>query len=386
MKSTPSLGHADDPPAPGTARLGRVWGIPIRLHPSWFLVFGLVTWSLAEGYFPIEYPGWAIPTYWVVGAATALLFFVSIVLHELGHSWVALRSGIPIRSITLFVFGGIARIAREPSTSAIELKIALAGPLTSLALATAFGAVRVLTSGSVVLTAAATWLARINLMVALFNLLPGFPLDGGRMLRAVIWRWTGSFHRATRAASYTGELLAFGLVAVGALTALRGNVLGGIWMALIGWFLQNAAAATAAQSTFRELLRGVTVEQAMTRECLRVTPNLTLDRLVEQEVIGRGRHCFVVAEDSRLQGLLTVQDVKAVPREEWARRTVGEVMTPAPRLLTVTPREDLLVALEKMDDASVGQMPVLSNGELVGMIGREQVLHYVRVRVELGTV
>jgi len=206
------------------------------------------------------------------------------------------------------------------------------------------------------------------------------------MLRAVIWRWTGSFHRATRTASYTGELLAFGLVALGALTALRGNVLGGIWMALIGWFLQNAAAATAAQSTFRELLRGVTVEQAMTRECLRVTPNLTLDRLVEQEVIGRGRHCFVVAEDSRLQGLLTLQDVKAVPREEWARRTVAEVMTPAPRLLTVTPREDLLVALEKMDDASVGQMPVLSNGDLVGMIGREQVLHYVRVRVELGTV
>jgi Zn-dependent protease/CBS domain-containing protein len=324
-------------------------------------------------------------TYWLVGAVTALLFFLSILVHELGHSWVALRAGIAIRSITLFVFGGIARVAGEPSAPGAEFRIAIAGPLTSLALAAGFGAVQYLTSESVVLTAAVTWLARMNLMVAVFNLLPGFPLDGGRVLRAVMWRWTGSFQGATRSAARAGKVLAVGFIALGALTALRGNVLGGIWMALIGWFLQNAALATAAESTLRELLRGVTVDQAMSRECQRVARGLSLDRLVEEEIIGRGRHCFVVTDDGRLQGLLTLQDVKAVPRAEWPRRTVGDVMAPAHRLLTVTPREELLGALKKMDDARVGQMPVLSNGDLVGMLGREQVLHYVRVRTELGT-
>jgi len=368
----------------GRLNVATVWGIPIGLHFSWLFVFGLVTWSLAAGYFPVEYPGWASGTYWVVGAVTSLLFFGSILAHELGHSWVALRNAIPIRSVTLFIFGGIAQMGREPAAPGIEFRIAIAGPLTSLGLAGLFAGVSLLTRESALLAAPAIWLARINFMVALFNLAPGFPLDGGRIFRAAIWQWTGSFQRATQVASLSGQVLAFGFIAIGILTILRGNFLGGIWMALIGWFLQNAAAATHARANLRGLLAGVTVAQAMTPECPRVTGDWTLERLVREEVLGAGRRCFLVMDDSHLRGLLTLHEVKAVPRERWGDVKAEDVMTPKERLAAVGPQEDLLVALEKMDDSNVAQLPVVAGDRLLGMIGREQILHYVRTRAELG--
>lgn len=361
-----------------------VWGIPIRLHFSWFLVFGLVTWSLAGGYFPVEYPGWAQSAYWLVGAVTSLLFFGSILVHELGHSWVALRNAIPIKSITLFIFGGVAQVGREPTSPGIEFRIAIAGPLTSLGLAGLFGAAWLVAREVALLEAPAIWLARINLMVALFNLIPGFPLDGGRVLRAIVWRWTASLHRATLAASFSGQLLAFGLIAFGIVGGLRGNVLGGVWMVLIGWFLQNAAAASHAQANLRELLRGVTVAQAMTRECRSVGRDSTLEQLVREEVLGAGRRCFFVMDDGHLRGLLTLHEVRAVARERWGEVAVADVMVPAERLASIGPEAELLVALEKMDDAGVAQMPVVEGGRLLGLIGREQILHYVRIRAELG--
>jgi len=368
----------------GRLEVVEVWGIPIRVHFSWLLVFGLVTWSLAAGYFPGEYPGWAARTYWAVGAITALIFFASILVHELGHSWVALRNGIPIRSITLFVFGGVAQIAREPGAPGVELRIAIAGPVTSFVLAGLFAGAWQLVRDVPILAAPAIWLARINFMVAAFNLIPGFPLDGGRLLRALVWRWTGSFRRASEAASFIGQLVAFGFIGWGILTVLGGNVIGGMWIAFIGWFLQNAAAASHADANLREMLRDVTVGQAMTRDCRRVERSSRLDRVVHEEVLGAGRRCFVVTEAKRLVGLLTLHEIKAIPRDRWAMVTVGEVMTPADKVTAVDPKTDLLAALEKMDAANVAQMPVIEAGELLGMIGREQVLHYVRVRAELG--
>lgn len=368
----------------GQLRIGEVWGIPIELHFSWFLVFGLVTWSLAAGYFPLEYPGWRASTYWLVGAATSLLFFGSVLVHELSHARVALRNAIPIRRITLFVFGGVAHIAREPASAGVELRIAVVGPLTSAALAALFAGAWVLTRDVAVLAAPTIWLARINFLVALFNLIPGFPLDGGRVFRAAVWRWTGSFQRASEAASFTGQLVAFGFIGIGIATVFRGNILGGAWMTLIGWFLQNAAAASHAQAGLRELLRGVTVAQAMIRECPRVTATATLDQLVHDQVLGAGRRCFFVADDGHLQGLLTLHEVKAVPRERWATTTAASVMMPLDRVAAVTPQDDLLAVLERMDDANVAQMPVVAGDTLLGMITREQVLHYVRVRAELG--
>lgn len=369
----------------GGIRLGRIWGIPIGLHVSWFLIFGLVTWSLAAGYFPTEYPGWSAAAYWVVGAITSLLFFGSVLVHELGHSWVARRHGIPIRGITLFVFGGIAQIAREPESPGIELRVAVAGPLTSLALAAGFAAVWLAVHGVAVLAAPAIWLARINLMLGLFNLVPGFPLDGGRVFRALVWARTGSAHRASQAASFLGQLLAFGFIAMGIAMALAGNVLGGMWTVFIGWFLQNAAAASHAQASLRTLLRGVTVGQAMSRDCPTVPSDAALARIVQEEILGAGRRAFVVADAGRVLGLLTVHEVKAVAEERRDAVTAGEVMTPAERVVTVEPGQPLLVALERMDDARVAQLPVLAEGRLVGMLTREQVLHYVRVRAELGT-
>jgi Zn-dependent protease/CBS domain-containing protein len=365
-------------------KIAEVWGIPIAVHPSWLVVFALVAWSLAGGYLPIAYPGWDALTYWAVGAVTALLAFASVLVHELGHSRIALRNGLPIRSITLFVFGGVAQIGREPATPGAELRIAIAGPLTSFALAALFGGVRLLAGGVEIVAAPAFWLAQINATVALFNLLPGFPLDGGRVLRAIVWRWTGSLDRATRAAALTGRAVATGFIMLGVLMVLRGNVVGGIWIALIGWFLDNAARQSGAQVSTAALLRGVSVAQAMTRQCPRVPGGLSLERLVQDEVLGAGRRCFFVVDADRLRGVLTLGDVKAIPRDRWSLTPVEQVMTPVAKLRSVTPRDDLLVALRSMDEADVAQLPVMEDGELIGAVGREEVLRYIAARAELG--
>ena len=371
--------------AAGPLTIARIWGIPISVHVSWLLVFALVAASLAGGYFPSLHPEWGAVTRWALGALTSLAFFACILAHELGHSRVALRNGIPIRRITLFVFGGVAQISREAASPGAEFRIAIAGPLTSLGLAGLFAGIGTAAGSVAVASVPALWLARINLYVALFNLLPGFPLDGGRVLRAAVWAWTGSFERSDRVASRAGEALALALIGFGVLRALGGDVAGGIWMALIGWFLQNAVAAGRAEAALRELLRGATVSQAMGHECASVAPGLTLDRLVQGEVLGAGRRCFVVAEEEgHLRGLLTLHEVKGVPRERWGRVTAEEIMRPAPTLAAVRPDEDLLQALEKMDDASVAQMPVVADGQWLGMLDSEHILHYMRVRAELG--
>jgi Zn-dependent protease len=370
--------------AAGPLTIARIWGIPISVHVSWLLVFALVAGSLAGGYFPELRPEWGAATRWALGALTSLAFFACVLAHELGHSRVALRNGIPIRRITLFVFGGVAQISREAASPAVEFRIAIAGPLTSLGLAGLFAGIGAAAGSVAVVGVPALWLARINLAVALFNLLPGFPLDGGRVLRAAVWAWTGSFERSDRAASRAGEMLALALIGFGVLRALGGDIAGGIWMALIGWFLQNAVVAGRAEATLRALLRGVTVSQAMGHECASVAPGLTLDRLVQEEVLGAGRRCFVVAEDGRLRGLLTLHEVKGVPRERWGRVTMEGIMRSAPTLAAVRPDDDLLQALEKMDGAGVAQMPVVADGQWLGMLDREHILHYMRVRAELG--
>jgi Zn-dependent protease len=363
--------------------LGRVWGITIVVHPSWLLVFALVTWSLAAGYFPHASPQLSPVTTWIVAIATSLAFFASVLVHELGHARVALRYGIPIRSITLFIFGGVAQIAREASSASVELRVALAGPLTSFALALVFLGAGLLTRGVDTLATPLAYLARINAMVAVFNLVPGFPLDGGRVLRALVWWWTGSFERATRLASMLGQAVGSLFVVAGLVTMFRGDVVDGIWLALIGWFLQNAAAASDGQRRLAHVLGDVRVSQAMSRDCAPVTRGTTLERLVNEEVLGAGRRCFVVLDDGTLAGLLTLHEIKAVPRERWSTVTVADVLVPADRLTTVGPDDHLLAALEKLDDARVAQVPVVSGGRLMGMLGRDQILRYIRARAEL---
>lgn len=365
-------------------KLGHIWGIPIGLHVSWFLIFGLVTWSLARGYFPIAYPDMPVVTYWVLGALTSLLFFASVLTHELGHSFIALRNRVPVRGITLFIFGGVAHIAQEPRTPGAEFRIAIAGPLTSLGLALGCGTLGFLAQAVPYLAVPGMWLARINLLVAVFNFIPGFPLDGGRILRAVVWRLTGSFQRATRIATFTGELAAFGFMSWGVFTMVGGRFFDGLWLVFIGWFLQNAAAASYAQTNLQQSLRGVTVTQVMTRDCPLVPGHLPLQDLVEERILQGGQRCFMVSENHRLRGMLTLHDVTKVPRAQWGRITTEQVMVPWDRMIRVSPTTALLEALQIMDNANVNQVPVVEGNDIVGMLSREHLLHYLRARAELG--
>jgi len=365
-------------------KLGRILGIPVGLHWTWFLIFGLVTWSLALGYFPAEHPHLSATAYWILGAVTSLLFFGSVLLHELGHSVVALRNQIPVRGVTLFIFGGVAQIEREPKTPGAEFRIAIAGPLTSLVLAAGFGGLWWLDRMVPYLAAPSVWLMRINLMLAVFNLIPGFPLDGGRVLRAVAWKVSGSFHRATQIASTSGQLVAFGFIGLGIFTMVGGNFFNGLWLAAIGWFLQNAAATSYAQANMQQLLHGVTAAQVMTSECSLIPEQTLLRQLVEEQVLTGGRRCFLVAENGRLLGLLTLTDVAKVPRADWAETTAGQVMVPWERTIRVQPETTLLAALKAMDDANVNQVPVVEGDRIIGVLSRERVLHYIRTRTELG--
>jgi len=368
----------------GSLSLGTILGIPIRVHSSWFLVAALVTWSLAGGYFPQEYPGWAATTYWLIGAITAVIFFASVLFHELGHSIVALRERVPVRSITLFIFGGVAQIGREPSTAGAEFRIAIAGPLASLILAGSFGLLgRVIPEASA-LAASFNYLGRINLVLAAFNMIPGFPLDGGRVLRALLWGLGGSFRSATRWASRAGQLVAFAFILLGVSQVFFGNLLNGLWIGFIGWFLNNAAESSYQQVVLRETLAGVKARSVMTAQCTTVPRDLRLDRLVEDHVLGAGQRCFFVAEGDHLQGLITLHNLRGVAPAQRNMLTAHQVMTPADVLFRVHPHDDVLTVLQRMDEADVNQVPVTDNGHLLGVITRENVLHHIRLRSELG--
>ena len=366
--------------------LGRILGIPLGLDYSWFLVFALVTWSLGSSYFPDQFPGWSTGLYWAVGLATSLLFFVSVVLHELGHSVIALRNGIPVRSITLFIFGGVAQIGREPGSPGVEFRVAIAGPIVSFALAGLFGALSVVGAGIAPLAALATYLAFINGSLGVFNLIPGFPLDGGRVFRAILWRATHSFRRATEIAGAAGNLFAWLFIFWGVWQMFSGDIVNGLWIAFIGWFLQNAATASVQQMTLTRLLAGHTVGEIMTREYQTVAPEVTLEQLVHDHILTTGRRFFPVARAGRIEGLLTLHHVKKIPREHWATTTVAQVMTPLAQLRLAHPGDGLWQAMQEMTADGVNQLPVTdtANGELTGVLARDNVLTFVRTLAEVG--
>lgn len=365
-------------------KLGRVFGIPVGVHASWFLIFALVTWSLSAGYFPVEYPGLSVAAYVLLAAVTSLLFFGSVLVHEMSHSVVAQREGIPVTSINLFIFGGVAQIAREPKTAASEFRITIAGPLSSLVLGAAFWVLYLIAQQVSYLAAPSLYLARINFTLALFNLIPGFPLDGGRILRAIVWRISGDFRRATQVASAAGQIIAFGFMLLGGISLVSGNIFNGLWMIFIGWFLQNAAASSLAQANIEHRLSGVTVAQAMSKDCECVSGGMRLDDLVNQEVLANGKRCFLIADGGRLRGLLTLRDISAIAKDRWTQMTAGQSMVPLERLVTVAPTTPLLAALQTMDSSKVAQVPVMDGDAVVGLLTREQVLHYIRLRTELG--
>ncbi len=368
-----------------TLSLGRIFGIELKLDYSWFIIFALVAWSLASYYFPTTHPGWSVGIYWAMGAITALLFFASVVAHELAHSFVSQAQGIPVRDITLFIFGGAAQISEEPKSAVNEFLMALAGPATSLVIAVLFGLLWLISQPlSPLLHALTGWLAWINVALAVFNLIPGFPLDGGRVFRAIVWAITGNLRRATQIATGLGRVVAYGFIFWGIWQIFGGNWADGLWIAFIGWFLENAATASYRRVALQDMLAGHVAREVMMTDCPHVPRRLTLDVLVDQVVLPSGRRCFPVTENDRVFGLLTLHRIKKVPRSQWTTTRVEDVMIPLADLKTVQPDDELVDVFERMTAEDVNQFPVMDSGRLLGMVARDNVLAFLRTRSELG--
>lgn len=366
-----------------SVQLGRIFGVPIGINYSWFVIFLLVTLSLSLYYFPVRHPDWSPVVNWAIGISTSLLFFASVLAHELGHSLVSISQGVQVRSITLFIFGGVANISSEPRRARDEFWMAIAGPLVSLGIGAFFGVVWLVTARTLEpIAALASWLAGINVSLAVFNLIPGFPLDGGRVLRSIVWRATGSLDKATRAASILGQIVAYLFILGGFLMALRGNW-DGLWLAMVGWFIENAASQSYRQVALREALRGTTAGQLMQRECAYIPDDLPVERFVNDYLLPQGRRCYLVVDDDRLTGMLTLHNVKDIPKTEWTGKSVGQIMTPLDKLRRVRTDEDAMRVLEMMDEEDVNQLPVVEDGRLIGLIARDAMLRFIRTRGEL---
>ncbi|MGC2630585.1 MAG: site-2 protease family protein [Rhodomicrobium sp.] len=366
--------------------LGKILGIQIGLDYSWFVIFALITWMLATNYFPAEYKNWPIYLYWVMGSASAFMLFVSVLLHELGHSVVALWYKIPVPSITLFLFGGVSQIGAEPPSARAEFLMAGAGPLVSFILAILFYSVQPLTAGIEPLLGLAQYLAYINLALAVFNLIPGFPLDGGRVFRAIVWAITGNIRRATLIAANAGRFFAFLFIFAGVWQMFGGNLTGGLWIAFIGWFLDNAASMQVQQAVAQALLAGHTVSQAMNTRCANIPEDVTLQDLVDEHILGTGQHCFVVKCGVEAVGLMTLERIKEVPRSEWGATPAGRVMLPLDQAKSIDPDSGLFDALQKLDRDGVNQMPVTRGHRVIGMLSREDAISFLRTLQNLGKI
>jgi Zn-dependent protease len=367
--------------------LGRILGVKIGLHFSWILIAFLVVFSLSAR-FRMTNPDWGAGTIWLLAIATAALFFASIVAHELSHAMVAKARGLPVHSITLFALGGVARIEKESADAKTEFWMGIVGPISSaligvlcLAAASALGW-PFMAEPETPLLAMLVWLGYINVVLAVFNMLPGFPMDGGRVLRAAVWHATGDEHRATRVATTSGQAVAFGFIVLGIVGFFQGAGLGGLWLAFIGWFLLGAARASAAQLEVSESLRGVRVSDVMSRDCPIVDGRSNLETFVE-DVLRTGSRCFLIVENGRVTGLITPHEVKSVEKSQWPYKTVFEVMKPLDQLRTVRPDTPASEALETIGRQDVNQLPVVSDGRLEGIVSRERIVRYLVTRAEL---
>lgn len=348
------------------------------------IVLALVTWTLATGYFPAYHPDLPASSYWAKALVASLLLFLSILVHEMGHALVALRHGIAIRSITLFIFGGVAQMEKDAADGTTEFKVAVVGPVVSLALAGLFYAASAAAAPGSTVRGVARYLALINLVLALFNLLPAFPLDGGRVLRGLLWRSYGKM-RATRVATGAGTFFAYLLIATGALRFFGGDGIGGVWYVLIGWFLKEAAAGTYQSARLDEALQGATVADVMLTHVEKLPPDVSLAEAAREHFLRTGYGAYPVVRDGRPVGLLCLRDVLRHPPEEREVTSVQAAMTPLAGEIVAGPHEPLLSALAKMSRPGSGRLLVVEGGRLVGMLSLGSVLRHVRVREQLAS-
>jgi len=360
--------------------IGKIKEIEIKIHYSWFLIFFLVIWSLAEFYFPANYPGWTKWIYWISSSIASFFLFLSVLFHELSHSLVGKRSNILVKSITLFVFGGVAEMATEPKKPVEEFKMAVAGPVASLFLAGAFW---VLSISPIGLTGSAImhYLFLINGILAVFNLVPAFPLDGGRIFRSALWAKYKDLNRATSHAVVISKILAFLLAIWGIKMLLENNFIGGIWIILISWFLLQAASSGLKQRMIEDVLCHVKVSELMDAKFKSVPPNMLLEDLANV-FLDHKQGGFPVEENDKLLGIVTLEDLRAVPRKKWAATKVEKVMTDADKLSTLRPADTAYDVLLKMTNSDVGRLPVVENGKVVGLVTRNSVIVLLAVKCD----
>jgi len=363
-------------------QIARVIGIPIYLHFSWLIIFGLIVWTLSTGYFPAQYPDLPASSSWAKGLVASLLFFVSIVFHELGHAVVALRHGLRTRSITLFVFGGVAQLEKDPKDGRSEFWTAAAGPLVSLALAGLFYTSATLPFVNPPAAAVAKYLALINLILALFNLVPAFPMDGGRLLRGALWGPLGKA-RATRIASGAGTFFAFFLIFAGVFSLLRGDSLGGLWYILIGWFIKDASAASYQQVRLDEALRGVTVRDAMVEGVVTVPSTGSVAEAAREHFMRTGYGGYPVTRGEAVVGLLCLKDVLRLSPEERESTSVQGAMRPLTDAIVTDPDAPLPAAIAKMAQAGTARLLVMQGDRLAGLLTMNGVIRRLKVREEL---
>ncbi|HWR73030.1 MAG TPA: site-2 protease family protein, partial [Nitrospirota bacterium] len=358
----------------GAWKVGTIMGIPIRVHFSWFIIFGLITWSLSTFYFPQAAPDLPAASYWVKGVLAAFLLFASVGFHELAHSFVAKKYKISIESITLFIFGGVAQMKGEPPHPKAEFRIAIAGPLSSFFLSALFLFLSMTAAGGI--RALFSYLAQINLIIGVFNLIPGFPMDGGRVLRSAIWKQKKDFFYATRMASNIGQKIALFFILFG-IFSLFTRMPGGLWLMLIGWFLYTAAQSSYQQSTLQESLSGIKVRDIMVKDIVTLGSSMTVDEAVNGYFLRYGYGGFPVMRDGDFLGIITLKEVKEVPREDWTRVTVGSVFVTHARKWEVSPEDDVMRALELMIREDKGRLVIVENGRLRGLITRNGIARYV---------
>lgn len=367
-----------------TFRLFRVAGIDIGIHYTWIFIFIFFSWTLAQGYFPQQYPGWSTTAYWTTGVIAALLIFVSVLLHELAHSLVARKRGIPVHSITLFILGGVSNLEEEPGKPAAEFAMAIVGPSTSLILALVFwGLSRIPADNTNPVAAILSYMALINLLLGIFNLLPGFPLDGGRVLRSIIWGSTGNLVKATDIAGRVGQFFGWVLIGLGLFFMISVSFFSGLWLAFIGWFLNSSADASRKEITLRERLSQIKVKELMSLNPDTISPKTTVAEMVNNIFTQRHGRAVPVCQDSQLIGIVTITDTKGIPQDRWATTPVEQIMTREP-LYTVSPEDNLNTVLKLIAQHDINQVLIRQQGQCAGLLSRADIIRYLQFSQELG--
>jgi Zn-dependent protease/CBS domain-containing protein len=365
-------------------KLFRIAGIDIGIHYTWLFIFVFFSWTLAQAYFPVVYPGWSTVTYWITGAIAALLIFVSVLLHELAHSLVAKSRGIPVHSITLFILGGVSNLEEEPQKPKAEFAMAIVGPVTSLVLAlVCWGISKLPLNANTPVAAIIVYMAYINLYLGAFNLLPGFPLDGGRVLRSIIWGSTGNLIKATEIATRVGQFFGWAFIGVGVFFMIWASLFNGLWIAFIGWFLNSSADASRKEVTLRERLSHIKIRELLNPNIETIRPETTVQEMVMNIFRKLQGRAVPVCQDTQLMGIATITDAKKIPQERWAVTPVKEIMTTSP-LYTVTPEDNLNTALELIAKHDVNQILIKEQGKCAGLLARADIIRFIQMSQELG--